>query len=201
MKKIKEVIYRNENKITPSTAKVLIEALPYIQQLANKTIVIKFGGNAMTDETLKNKGTKYMELSKNSYSFSQSLAVGSNTFFSSMDFYLDQVVAIFNPNTGAYKGLGGFIAIGNIFPGTWDWQIFWRITAIISIMLGVLNLLPIPLLDGGHATFLIYEMVSGRKASDKFIEYVSVFGLILLLTLVIYANGNDIYKLFNIISF
>jgi len=142
----------------------------------------------------------YMELSKNSYSFSQSLAVGSNTFFSSMDFYLDQVKAIFNPNTGAYKGLGGFIAIGNIFPGTWDWQIFWRITAIISIMLGVLNLLPIPLLDGGHATFLIYEMVSGRKPSDKFIEYVSVFGLILLLTLVIYANGNDIYKLFNIIS-
>ena len=143
----------------------------------------------------------YMELSKNSYSFSQSLAVGSNTFISSMDFYLDQVKAIFNPNTGAYKGLGGFIAIGNIFPGTWDWQIFWRITAIISIMLGVLNLLPIPLLDGGHATFLIYEMVSGRKPSDKFVEYVSVFGLILLLTLVIYANGNDIYKLFNIISF
>ena len=143
----------------------------------------------------------YMELSKNSYSFSQSLVVGSNTFISSMDFYLDQVKAIFNPNTGAYKGLGGFIAIGSIFPGTWDWQIFWRITAIISIMLGVLNLLPIPLLDGGHATFLIYEMVSGRKPSDKFVEYVSVFGLILLLTLVIYANGNDIYKLFNIISF
>ena len=68
-------------------------------------------------------------------------------------------------------------------------------------MLGVLNLLPIPLLDGGHATFLIYEMVSGRKPSDKFVEYVSVLGLILLLTLVIYANGNDIYKLFNIISF
>ena len=143
----------------------------------------------------------YMELSKNSYSFSQSLAVGSSTFISSMDFYLDQIEAIFNPNTGAYKGLGGFIAIGNIFPGTWDWQIFWRITAIISIMLGVLNLLPIPLLDGGHATFLIYEMVSGRKPSDKFVEYVSVLGLILLLTLVIYANGNDIYKLFNIISF
>ncbi len=142
----------------------------------------------------------YMELSKNSYSFSQSLAVGSSTFISSMDFYLDQIEAIFNPNTGAYKGLGGFIAIGNIFPGTWDWQIFWRITAIISIMLGVLNLLPIPLLDGGHATLLIYEMVSGRKPSDKFIEYVSVFGLIVLLTLVIYANGNDIYKLFNIIS-
>ena len=169
----------------------------------NKTLNVDSNGKlgvafGYTTKDLVDLG--YMELSKNSYSFSQSLAVGSSTFISSMDFYLDQIEAIFNPNTGAYKGLGGFIAIGNIFPGTWDWQIFWRITAIISIMLGVLNLLPIPLLDGGHATFLIYEMVSGRKPSDKFIEYVSVFGLILLLTLVIYANGNDIYKLFNIIS-
>ena len=114
---------------------------------------------------------------------------------------MPQLVAIFNPNTGAYKGLGGLIAIGNIFPGTWDWQSFWGTTAFLSIMLGILNVLPIPLLDGGHAMFLIYEMVSGRKPSDKFIEYFSVLGLIILLTLVLYANGNDIYKLFNIISF
>ena len=93
------------------------------------------------------------------------------------------------------------MAIGNIFPGTWDWQAFWGTTALLSIMLGVLNVLPIPMLDGGHAMFLIYEMISGRKPSDKFMEYVSIMGLILLLTLVLYANGNDIYKLFNILSF
>jgi len=143
----------------------------------------------------------YIEFENRSYSFSQSLSVGTSTFISSMGFYLDQVKAIFNPNTGAYKGLGGFIAIGNIFPGTWDWQVFWRITALISIMLGVLNVLPIPLLDGGHAMFLLYEMATGRKPSDKFIERVTVMGLVLLLALVVYANGNDIYKLFNIISF
>ena len=140
-----------------------------------------------------------MEVSNNSYSLLESIAVGTNNFVSFMGFYFDQLVAIFNPNTGAYKGLGGFIAIGNIFPSTWDWQSFWNTTALLSVMLGVLNLLPIPALDGGHAMFLVYEMVSGRKPSDKFMETVQVIGFIILLALVIFANGNDIYKLFNFI--
>ena len=143
----------------------------------------------------------YVQIENKSYSFSESLIKGTQNFISFFDSYLDQIVAIFNPSTGAYKGLGGFLAIGNIFPGTWDWQAFWSTTAFLSIMLGVLNVLPIPMLDGGHAMFLIYEMISGRKPSDKFMEYVSIMGLILLLTLVLYANGNDIYKLFNILSF
>ena len=140
-----------------------------------------------------------MEVSDNSYSLLESIAVGTNNFVSFMGFYFDQLVAIFNPNTGAYKGLGGFIAIGNIFPSTWDWQSFWNTTALLSVMLGVLNLLPIPALDGGHAMFLVYEMVSGRKPSDKFMETVQVIGFMILLALVIFANGNDIYKLFNFI--
>ena len=140
-----------------------------------------------------------MKVSNNSYSFLQSIGVGTNKFVSYTGFYLDQFVAIFNPRTGAYKGLGGFIAIGNIFPSTWDWQSFWNTTAFLSIMLGVLNLLPIPALDGGHAMFLVYEMVSGRKPSDKFMETVQVIGFLILLALVIFANGNDIYKLFNFI--
>ena len=143
----------------------------------------------------------YVQIENKSYSFSESLIKGTQNFISFFDSYLDQIVEIFNPSTGAYKGLGGFLAIGNIFPGTWDWQAFWGTTALLSIMLGVLNVLPIPMLDGGHAMFLIYEMISGRKPSDKFMEYVSIMGLILLLTLVLYANGNDIYKLFNILSF
>ena len=140
-----------------------------------------------------------MKVSINSYSFLESIAVGTNNFVSFMGFYFDQLVAIFNPSTGAYKGLGGFIAIGNIFPSTWDWQSFWNTTALLSIMLGVLNLLPIPALDGGHAMFLVYEMVSGRKPSDKSMQTVQVMGFIILLALVIFANGNDIYKLFNFI--
>ena len=140
-----------------------------------------------------------IEVSNNSYSFLESIVVGTNNFASFMGFYFDQLVAIFNPSTGAYKGLGGFIAIGNIFPSTWDWYSFWNTTALLSVMLGVLNLLPIPALDGGHAMFLVYEMISGRKPSDKFMETVQVIGFIILLALVIFANGNDIYKLFNLI--
>ena len=140
-----------------------------------------------------------MKVSINSYSFLESIVAGTNTFISFTGFYIEQFVAIFNPSTGAYKGLGGFISIGNIFPSTWDWQSFWNTTAFLSIMLGVLNLLPIPALDGGHAMFLVYEMVSGRKPSDKFMETVQVIGFIILLALVIFANGNDIYKLFNFI--
>ena len=143
----------------------------------------------------------YLEIINKSYSFPQSLVKGSENFVSFFNSYLDQIVAIFNPSTGAYKGLGGFLAIGNFFPGYWDWQSFWGMTAFLSIMLGILNVLPIPLLDGGHAMFLIYEMVTGHKPSDKFMEYFSILGLVLLLKLVLYANGNDIYKLFNIISF
>ena len=140
-----------------------------------------------------------MKVSINSYSFLESIVAGTNRFVSFTGFYIEQFVAIFNPSTGAYKGLGGFISIGNIFPSTWDWQSFWNTTAFLSIMLGVLNLLPIPALDGGHAMFLLYEMVSGRKPSDKFMETVQVIGFIILLALVIFANGNDIYKLFNFI--
>ena len=90
-----------------------------------------------------------MKVSINSYSFLESIVAGTNRFVSFTGFYIEQFVAIFNPSTGAYKGLGGFISIGNIFPSTWDWQSFWNTTAFLSIMLGVLNLLPIPALDGG----------------------------------------------------
>ena len=141
----------------------------------------------------------YIEVVQNSYSLLESIPIGFNKFVSFTGFYLEQFVAIFNPSTGAYKGLGGFIAIGNIFPSSWDWQSFWSTTAFLSIMLGVLNLLPIPALDGGHAMFLTYEMISGRKPSDRFMEKVQVIGFIILLSLVIFANGNDIYKLFNFI--
>ena len=111
--------------------------------------------------------------------------------------YIKQLKKIFNPETGAYKGLGGFISIGSIFPATWSWQAFWSITAFLSIMLAFMNLLPIPALDGGHVLFTLYEMVSGRKPSDKFLEYAQMTGFVLLLGLLIFANGNDIIKLFN----
>ncbi|MDA9334849.1 RIP metalloprotease RseP [Flavobacteriaceae bacterium] len=136
----------------------------------------------------------YYKIVENSYTFSESVGVGLDRFTSQMSSYWGQLKLIFSPSTGAYKGVGGFKAIFDIFPDTWSWEAFWGITAFLSIMLGVLNLLPIPALDGGHVMFLLYEMVSGRKPSDKFMEYAQTAGFFILIALVLFANGNDIFK-------
>jgi len=136
----------------------------------------------------------YYNIVVNTYTFSESIGVGLNQFTSQMSAYWMQLKLIFSPSTGAYKGVGGFKAIFDIFPDTWSWQAFWNITAFLSIMLGVLNLLPIPALDGGHVMFLLYELVSGRKPSDKFMEYAQTAGFFILIALVLFANGNDVFK-------
>lgn len=110
--------------------------------------------------------------------------------------YVRQFKLILNPDTGAYKSVGGFLAIGKQFSATWDWQRFWSFTAFLSIMLAFLNILPIPALDGGHVVFVLWEMISGRKPSEKVLEYAQIAGFVILMTLVILANGNDIIKTF-----
>lgn len=90
--------------------------------------------------------------------------------------------------------LGGFGAIGGLFPDSWNWYGFWNTTALLSIILAFMNILPIPALDGGHVTFLLYEMISGRKPNDKFMEIAQMVGFFILIALVLYANGNDIYR-------
>jgi regulator of sigma E protease len=111
--------------------------------------------------------------------------------------YVKQIRLMFKPKTKAHESLGGFISIGNIFPSVWNWELFWSITAMLSIMLAVVNILPIPPLDGGHVLFVLYEMVTRRKPGDRFMESVMWVGLILVLLLILYANGNDIVKLFH----
>lgn len=129
------------------------------------------------------------------YSLLESIPAGINRGIGTINDYLKQFKLIFSPKTKAYENLGGFIAIGNIFPGAWSWYDFWNMTAFLSIILGVMNLLPIPALDGGHVMFLLFEMITGRKPGDKFLEYAQIVGMVLLLALVLYANGNDIFKL------
>ena len=136
----------------------------------------------------------YYDIIKKEYSFGESFGVGLSKFKQQMGSYWMQLKVIFSPSTGAYKGVGGFKAIFDIFPDSWSWESFWAITAFLSIMLGVLNLLPIPALDGGHVMFLLYEMVSRRKPSDKFMEYAQMVGFFILIALVLFANGNDIFK-------
>ena len=109
-----------------------------------------------------------------------------------MKFYIDQFKKILSPKTGAYKGVGGFKAMGSVFSGYgWDWEHFWTITAFFSIVLAFMNLLPIPALDGGHVLFTLGEMITGRKPSEKFLEYAQIVGMVILFSLMLYANGND----------
>jgi len=128
------------------------------------------------------------------YGFFESIPVGIERGKDQLVGYGKNLKAIFTPSTGAYKGVGGFKAIFDIFPKTWSWEVFWNITALLSIMLGVMNLLPIPALDGGHVMFLLYEMITRRKPSDKFMEHAQMVGFVLLIGLLLFANGNDIYK-------
>ncbi|RAJ18006.1 RIP metalloprotease RseP [Olleya aquimaris] len=136
----------------------------------------------------------FLDIVTKEYGFIESFGVGANKFTGTISSYFGQLKAIFNPSTGAYKGVGGFKAIYDIFPSNWSWERFWSLTAFLSIMLGVLNLLPIPALDGGHVMFLLYEMISGRKPSENFLEKAQIVGFFLLIALVLFANGNDIFK-------
>jgi len=140
--------------------------------------------------------TKIFEFKTIEYSLIESIPAGIDRGLSTISDYLKQFKLIFSPKTKAYESLGGFIAIGNIFPEAWSWFSFWSMTAFLSIILGVMNLLPIPALDGGHVIFLLFEMITGRKPGDKFLEYAQIAGMVLLLSLVLFANLNDIYKLF-----
>jgi len=135
------------------------------------------------------------ELKTIKYGFFESIPAGINKGFKTIADYLKQFKLLFSKDTKAYESLGGFITIGNIFPGEWDWHAFWNLTAFLSIILAVMNILPIPALDGGHVMFLLYEVVTGRKPSDKFLEYAQIAGMVLLLALLLFANGNDILRL------
>ncbi len=131
------------------------------------------------------------------YGFFESFPAGIKRGIRTTGDYLKQFRLIFKKETKAYESLGGFATIGNIFPGTWDWYSFWNMTAFISIILAIMNLLPIPALDGGHVLFLFGEIITGRKPGEKFLEYAQIAGMILLLALVLYANANDIIKMIN----
>ena len=151
---------------------------------------VQLGGLGM--ESLEKLG--YYKVSKEEFGLLASVPVGIEKGKNQLIGYGKQLKMIFSPSTGAYKQVGGFKAIFDIFPNTWSWEVFWTITALLSIMLGVMNLLPIPALDGGHVMFLLYEIVSGKKPSDKFLENAQMVGFVLLITLLLFANGNDIYK-------
>ncbi|MDX1446049.1 RIP metalloprotease RseP [Lishizhenia sp.] len=133
-----------------------------------------------------------IKIETQSYSFGESISKGIAKGGWTMHDYFVQLKFIFTKK-GA-SSMGGFGTIGSLFPTTWDWQVFWGNTAFISFVLAIMNILPIPALDGGHVTFLIYEIITGREAPQKVLEYAQLVGFVLILSLLIYANGNDIYN-------
>ena len=190
---VETILQQNKGKEISMTVKRDSEDKTFNVAVSNNgKLEIVLYGMAFSD--LEKLG--YYDLADIDYSFSEAIPAGINKSYETLTNYMKQLKKIFNPSTGAYKGLGGFISIGSIFPSTWSAETFWNITAFLSIMLGFMNLLPIPALDGGHVVFTLWEMITGKKPSDKFLEYAQVTGFILLIALLLFANGNDVFRLF-----
>ena len=136
------------------------------------------------------------ELCQKEYSVIAAIPAGFSKTFTTIGSYLKDLKLVVTPSTEAYKSVGSFISIGNIFPSVWDWHSFLSILALLSVMLGVINLIPIPALDGGHILFTLYEIITRRKPSDKFLYVMQIIGMVLLLGLMFLAFGNDIARFF-----
>jgi regulator of sigma E protease len=130
------------------------------------------------------------------FTFFQAIPEGVNSCYTTLDNYIQGIKQIFTGKVNANDSLGSLISIGNTFPAAWDWERFWTLTAIFSIILAFMNVLPIPALDGGHALFIIVEMITGRKPGDKFMEYAQIVGMMLMFGLMLYALGLDFWRLF-----
>ena len=130
------------------------------------------------------------------YSFIEAIPKGTQRCFTTLDNYVTGIKQIFTGKVNPNDSLGSLISIGNTFPSQWDWERFWTLTAVFSIVLGFMNVLPIPALDGGHSLFIIIEMITGRKPSDKFMEYAQIVGMVLMFGLMLYALGLDFWRLF-----
>jgi regulator of sigma E protease len=188
---VKAILNANKGKSIPAVVLRDLKETPVTVKISKDgKLGVLAGGLGI--ESLEKLG--YYKVSTHHYSFMESIPVGLTKGKDQLIGYGKQLKMIFNPETKAYKQVGGFAAIYNIFPSSWSWETFWSITAILSIMLGVMNLLPIPALDGGHVMFLLYEIISGKKPSDKFLENAQIVGFVILITLLLFANGNDIYK-------
>jgi regulator of sigma E protease len=155
---------------------------------------VQVGDNGLIGIELKNNMRDFFKFTKKDYNILQAIPAGLKKAKTRISDQLCELRLMATPKTKTYKQVGSFISIGNIYSAQWDWHRFCDITALLSIMLAVLNLLPIPALDGGHVMFLLYEVITRRKLSDKFLTYAQVAGMIILLFIMIYAIGNDIVR-------
>ncbi len=186
------------------------QSVPYLQD--SRALLNGYAGKNVTAEVLRGSDTVALEVAVDTvgrigvftaapnirtktYGFFEAVPAGFSYTFTTIGDYLKDMKLVFTPSTEAYKSVGSFIAIGQVFPSAWNWYAFLNILALLSVMLGVMNLLPIPALDGGHIVFILYEMLTGRKPSDKFLTVMQIVGMILLFGLMVLAFGNDITRL------
>ena len=169
-------------------------ALAYERDGRVDTAVVPVAENGTIGVIRVTNLSQIFTLESKTYGMLEAIPAGVQKTYNSLANYLRQFKLIANPETGAYKSVGGFLTIGSQFPDTWDWQFFWGFTAFLSIMLAFLNILPIPALDGGHVVFVLYEMISRRKPNEKVLEYAQIAGFVILIGLMLFANGNDIIK-------
>lgn len=183
------------------------EISPLLNQHAGDTITLTLLNEGVTREArvavsaegqigVSLSSSDYIPVKTRTYNFWQAIPRGAERVVEEMSDYWKQLKMIIRPETEMYKALGGPISIGGIFPEEWNWQYFWKITALLSVILAIMNVLPIPALDGGHALFILIEMVTGRRPSDKFMMVAQMIGMSLLLLLMFYATFNDIARLF-----
>lgn len=181
-RRISEIVAENKNKEIQLTVE---------RNNEEKTIVLQADDNGKLG--INNLAKEYTNsFQQVDYTFGESIGGGINYGYNILKDYIAQFKFVFT--TAGATQVGGFGAIGNLFPDAWDWGKFWETTAFISIVLAFMNILPIPALDGGHVMFLLYEIVTGRKPNDKFMEYAQMVGFFILIALVLFANGNDIYR-------
>lgn len=216
---------QNLNKLQPKdiVKEINGQKIPYVDQLP--AMLQNMKGQTVTAKVLRNEKEENVELQvdndgkigiayasmigisdleklniykvyKNQYSFAESIPLGIQKATDQFTSIGKQLKKMINPSTGAYKGVGGFYGIYNIFPDVWSWEVFWSVTGFLSVMLGIMNLLPIPALDGGHVMFLLYEMITRRKPSENFMEKAQMVGFFILIALLLFANGNDIFRAF-----
>lgn len=173
--------------------------LPVSLSVLRKSDTVKLQATVSENATLgfyPKSLSNYFKMETINYGFFASFPAGVSKAYQTFDGYIKQFKVIFTVKD-AHKEIGGFMAMGKYYSPTWDWQRFWSFTAFLSIVLAIMNILPIPALDGGHVMFLLYEVITGRKPNEKVMEYAQYAGMILLLALLLYANGNDIVRLFS----
>ncbi|SHJ48688.1 RIP metalloprotease RseP [Aquimarina spongiae] len=183
------VVYWNDfNRLKRADTTNSALKITYLRNGAEQTIMVTPNEDGVVGVYPKAN----FEIQKRQYSFTESISAGFDFGYWTLHDYIAQFKYVFTKK-GASQ-VGGFGAIGNLFPDAWNWKAFWGTTAFISIILAFMNILPIPALDGGHVMFLLYEIIAGRKPNDKFMEYAQLVGFIILIALLLFANGNDIYR-------